>query len=240
MARLAALLLATLLAAACAPALPSEKPLGVGPLALAEAGRLEKLEAEREARKKSARGAAQSDAPPPARPSAKRETPGDDEPKKTDAEEPKNEPGDKAEAGKKPDKAAAALKWAGLYVGSDTSVFKLPGVPERPQPDPNAKTRVEDKADGSVDLIAIDSSNGKDICTLNATPKGKDRKVFDITRGQKCFEGDDGAMSGTITKGTARFDGKKLVIDMSLDIEAGPEEMRMKGKLEYHFEGTKQ
>ena len=179
--RSAALLL---LIASCGAPLPSTTPLGEGPKVAAE-----KQTREREARALEARrsesapdaGAPSSPSPEPAKPKNAPVAKAED----ADADAATPSEADKPGAASKP---AGAVVLAGLYAGSDSSTFRLSGMPERTEKDPKAKTRVSDKSDGSVDLIAIDSSNGKDICTLHATPKGKDRKEFTVTPGQHCFE----------------------------------------------------
>ncbi len=224
-----------LLFASCGAPLPSTTPLGEGPLVAVEAKRRAKEEeALRDKRASSDAGArpasssekSASATPPPA-----------GEPDAAAAEADGGTQPSTADAGSsKP--ATGPLVLAGLYVGHDESIFRLSGMPERNEKDPNAKTRVVDKPDGSLDLIAIDSSNGKDICTLHATPNGKDRKSFTVTAGQHCFESGAG-MSATLTKGSAKLDSGKLTLDLFFDLEVGNQDFQLSGTLEYHFEGDK-
>lgn len=221
---------------ACSTPLPSEAPLGVGPL----------VAAEQQSRQRAGDPAdAGADAPeprvaelPPPTPPAPPEV-GSAPTAGTSAMDAGAAPA-AADAGP-PGKPGpvATVKWAGLYTGKDTSRFAFAGAPEQVEDDPNAKTRVADRADGGVDLIPISSSDGKDICTVKATAKDPARKEFDIAPAQRCFEPDSGGMSGIVRSGTARFDGKKLVIDLVLDLEVTAGDTPLKGTLKYHFEGAR-
>lgn len=221
---------------ACAGPLPSEVPLGKGPLFTAEAKQREKRAAEREEARANA-----PDAPP-----------------KTIAQAPKAQPkstSSDAGAGGAPNAAATSsadppkgdgakppatsVAYAGMYVGRDTSLYKLSGLPDRSETDANAKTRVEDRPDGGVFLIPVDSSNGKDICKLHATVKSKSQKTFEINKGQRCFEPEQGGVTGTVRSGSAKLDSGKLVFDVVLAIEVNADS-QVNGSLDYHFEGTRQ
>lgn len=222
------------LALACAPRLPSTTPLGEGPLARAESQSLAKQAAELEAKAKKESGSGAPDAPPPETPDAPSpETPAPPPPPKTAGETPPPEPaGAKAPAGKKP---ATAVVYAGEYVGSDTSTYKMEGM-ERDEKDDKARTRVEG-AGPDISVTFIDSGSGKDICTLKAQMTGK---TGSFAAGQKCWGSDGPGMTGTLTRGSASFEDKKLVIDADFDIQVGGEgDFKMSGKLHYHFEGTR-
>lgn len=221
-----------LLWVACSTPLPSEAPLGVGPL----------VAAERQSRQRADDAGAEADEPRAAAPPAEPPAPPEEQPAPT-ASAPIEDAGaapPAADAGPpvKPG-PVATVKWAGLYTGKDTSRFAFAAAPEQVEDDPNAKTRVADRADGGVDLIPISSSDGKDICTVQAKPKDPARKEFDIAPAQRCFEPDSGGMSGIVRSGTARFEGKKLVIDLVLDLEVTAGDMPLKGTLKYHFEGAR-
>ena len=216
------------LALACAAQLPSATPLGEGPLAKAEALAAAKAETARDAKAKGApkpTGAPRPDAPPP--PAAP--TP---PPPSATAEAPK--PG--APAPKGPGaKPAVVVVYAGEYVGSDTSTYKMAGT-ERSEKDDKARTRV-DGTGGEIAVSFIDSGTGKDICTLKAKTNGK---TASFSAGQKCWGNDGPGMTGTLTQGTATFEDKKLTIDADFDIQVGGgSEFSMSGKLHYHFEGTR-
>jgi len=216
------------LAVACAPALPSTTPLGEGPLVKAEAALRAKQDKAKSAEAKKPEA---GEAPPPpvaeAPPPPKAPEP---PPPAPNAEGKKPEPAGKTPAGKKP---AVAVIYAGEYIGSDTSSYKMGGM-DRDEKDDKARTRVEGSGP-DISVIFIDSGSGKDICTLKAQMTGK---TGSFAAGQKCW-GDGPGMSGTLTRGTASFDDKKLVVDADFDLEVGQGDMKMSGKLKYHFEGTR-
>lgn len=220
------------LALACAPALPSTTPLGEGPMVKSEQALVAKEDKARAAKAKTASApGAQTPAEPAAPPSAPPEEPAAPPPDKPVAEAPKPEPaGAKPQPGKKP---GAVVVYAGEYVGSDTSTYKLDGR-ENAEKDDKARTKV-DGTGPDINVTFIDSGSGKDICTLKAKMNGK---TGSFAAGQKCW-GDGPGMSGTLTKGTIAFDDKKLTIDANFDIQVGEGNFRMSGQLHYHFEGTR-
>lgn len=221
--------IATLVLLACAPVLPSETPLGEGPLAKKEAEARAKAEKARDASAKlSGRSSESAETPPPVEPPPSVEPP----PASTgaSAEPPKPETPGKKEPGKKP---ALVVVYAGEYVGSDTSAYKMQGN-ERSEKDDKARTRIEGTAP-EISVTFIDSGNGKDICTLKGKTNGKN---VSFAAGQKCW-GDGPGMSGTLTQGSAKFEDKKVTIDMDFDLVIGEGDMRMTGSLHYHFEGTR-
>lgn len=216
------------LAAACSSSLPSAEPLGSGPLAeLGDAAPIAKS-----GPASSADGAAPvPESPPP----------------------PSEEPVVAAvtDAGPAPDAAtpatpsasdggasapAATASVAGEYVGWDTTTYKVPNLPEAPQKDTNARTRVVKGAGDAIEIVIVNSANGQDLCTL----KGK-LKAGNVTldKGQRCFEEGGGMMTATLRKGTGKFSGKQLVLDMEFDLEIDTGQDRMKGDIIYHFEGTR-
>jgi hypothetical protein len=228
-----ALVLSCVLAFGCAPALPSAMPLGEGPLAKAETAAREKAEQDADAKKKhdvattaSAKSAA---APAPSAPPAPTAKPAADKP-----EPPKPETAEKADSGKAP--AGAKIVYAGEYVGSDVTQTKMMGH-EDSQKDDKARTRVDVASNGELDVTFIDSSNGKDICTLHAKPNGK-KATF--APGQKCWGNDAGEGGGTLTKGFAEFQDKTLIVETDFDLEIpGPDDASLSGTIHYRFEGTR-
>ncbi|HMR10435.1 MAG TPA: hypothetical protein PKA88_31880, partial [Polyangiaceae bacterium] len=221
---------------ACAGPLPSERPLGKGPLFTAEEKQRKKRAAERETALANA-----PDAPPKptaqapkARPKSKSSDAGAGDAPKAVATSTADAP--KGDAAKPP---ATSVAYAGVYVGQDTSLYKLSGLPDRSETDANAKTRVEDRPDGGVFLIPVDSSSGKDICKLHATVKNKSQKTFEINKGQRCFEPEQGGVTGTVRSGSAKLGSGKLVFDVVLAIEVNADS-QANGSLDYHFEGTRQ
>jgi hypothetical protein len=131
-----------------------------------------------------------------------------------------------------------AAMFVGDYGGEDVSTYRFEGVPDRVEKDPNAKVTVKSNSDHAVDFVLVDSSNGKEICTLSGTLT--DNGVT-LTAGQKCFEenGDDGSTSATLTKGTVSLDHGKLVMDTEFDFAMDVEERSLAGTLGYHFEGAR-
>ncbi|MBK7586421.1 MAG: hypothetical protein IPI67_40310 [Myxococcales bacterium] len=213
---------------ACAPALPSETPLGEGPLAKAEHAAREKSEQANLAKADSRSAEVE--------PSAAAESPPDTEtppPPPTAAPTAEAPPvaGEKPQPGKKP---TLVVVYAGEYVGSDTSTYKFSGA-ERSEKDDKAKTRVSG-AGPEISVTFIDSGNGSDICTLKAQMTGK---TGSFAAGQKCW-GTDGPGTGTLTRGSAQFDDKKLIIDADFQLQMGGEgDANVSGQLHYRFEGTR-
>lgn len=232
---LAAALLGFATWTSCSGPLPSETPLGMGPLAHAEASARAKAFAERDTD-----GGADAATPstPTAPPAPTEPTIASGSGGASAFDAGTSEPA--ADAGPASAKGKTVVPYAGTYVGKDSSIYKLSGQPDASENDPNAKTKVEDRSDGGVTIIPIDSSNGKEICRLEATTKDPARKLFEVKRGQRCFEPEQGSVSGTISSGRARFDGAKLVLDLDLGLEINSPDGRVTGNLIYHFEGTRQ
>ncbi len=224
--RVAWALVATL-AAACAANLPSTTPLGEGPMVGAEALALSNSIAD----------AGKAFA---LRPDAGRPAPAGTS--SSTAEAPPALDGGaasvaSADSGTKPVKSdaggaapTATITYAGEYLGSDDSNYDLDGNASS-EHDDKARTRVEVRSSGELAFTFVSSSDGTDICTLTATAKGKDAT---FGAGQACWATPGGG--GKLTKGSAHFEGKKLVIDADFDLTAGP----MTGSLSYHFDGTRQ
>jgi hypothetical protein len=220
----------------CSAPRPSTEPLGWGELTpgmKAAAARAAERTAEREARKAAGKDATK---PPPA------------------AAEPVEKPTDEAPpaeasiappGAEKPGAGAAAAgltaeAFVGDYAGEDVSTYRLEGIPERVEKDPNAKITVKSPGEPTIELVLVDSSNGKEICTLTATVAGNDAK---IAAGQKCFEQDGGETGAsafaTVTEGTAALAKGRLVVDVALDFEMRAGDKAITGTLQYHFDGAK-
>ncbi len=166
-----------------------------------------------------------SQPPPVAPPPVSSASPPTEPPKPADPT-----PSGKPTPGKKP---SVVVVYAGEYVGSDTSLYNMSGV-ERSEKDDKARTRV-DGSGPDISVTFIDSGSGKDICTLKAKAQGK---TATFTAGQKCWANEP-VMSGSLTKGTASFDDKKLSIDADFDLQVSEGDTKMSGVLHYHFEGTR-
>ena len=137
-----------------------------------------------------------------------------------------------------PESTLEASTFVGDYKGEDVSTYKLGGMPEREERDPSARITVKNPGDKKLDVVLVDSSNGKDICTLSATMGALGAT---ITPGQKCFEqtGSDASATATIRTGTATVDKRRLIVDLELDFEMHVPDQDAKGTLVYHFDGTR-
>jgi hypothetical protein len=214
------------LAAACSASLPVETPLGEGPMVAAEA-KLAKMSVD--AGKPDVVQDKAGDNPPAApetpTPPVVASAPDASAPEPVAAS---------SDAGSKPGKdagpSAAASTYAGEYIGSDDTNTTIAGQTQT-EHDDKAKTRVEARSSGELAFTFVSSSDGTDICTLTATVKGKDAT---FKAGQPCWATGGGA-SGKLTKGSAKFDGKKVSIDMAFDLSIGP----ATGTLTYRFTGTR-
>jgi hypothetical protein len=222
--------------AGCA-AQPSTVPLGVGPLLPGaklqadlkrEARHRRKTDPRRRIADESAKTDSEADEtvvvsiPPPATASAVA---------KTDA-------GPAAASGAAP--VSSPTDPTGDYRGNDVSAYRLSGMPDRTEKDPNARVNVR-AASGKLEFALVDSSNGKDICTLSGTPEGPDQQKAAITAGQACFEqdGEEASAEATVTRGTATFEKGRLVLDLTLDFALRVGDDEHAGTLEYHFDGAR-
>jgi hypothetical protein len=63
-----------------------------------------------------------------------------------------------------------------------------------------------------------------------------------IGAGQKCFEQNEGEASAaaTVTKGSARFEKKRLVLELDMDFEMSASGKKLTGSLDYKFDGKRQ
>lgn len=134
--------------------------------------------------------------------------------------------------------STAADAFAGEYRGEDTAVYRLAGMPDRTEHDPNARTAARVVSADSVDFVIIDSSNGKELCTLASK---LEQGVATIRPGQSCFEQRAANVSVTakVTSGTAALRGDRLTLKMELDVEMHTGNADLAGTLEYQFEGTR-
>ncbi len=220
--------LMAVLAASCAPALPSTVPLGRGPLAAStvEEPGPPRVDAtpDHDAAPDSAKDAGVAEA-------------GDAAPEVADAaadvDAAQADSGGEAGA-----EAAAKAVFAGHYSGADVTTFHIGTMPAQPQKDPNAKLDVADPGGGTLEFSLLDSGTGKLICKLDGTLSGN---TAQLGSGQHCFDQQSqGAMTATLDTGTATFNGKQLVFDMHLDLEVNAGGQTVTGDLAYHFEGTRQ
>jgi hypothetical protein len=133
----------------------------------------------------------------------------------------------------------AAAEFVGDYRGEDVAVYKMSGLPDRTERDPKARITVKASAGTELQFVLIDSSNGKEICTLSGNLKDS---VASIGSGQKCFEQSEGEASAaaTVTKGSARFEKQRLVLELDMDFEMSAAGRKLTGSLDYEFDGKRQ
>jgi hypothetical protein len=147
-------------------------------------------------------------------------------------------PGSKDKTAPVATKAVEPSLFVGDYTGEDVSTYRLGGMPEREDKDPKARITVKASGALALDIVLVDSSNGKDICTLKATLGATNAT---IAAGQKCFEqtGSDASATATIRTGTVTIEDRRLVVDLELDFEMHLPDQDAKGTLAYHFDGTR-
>jgi hypothetical protein len=230
-------LLMTLGAAACSAQLPSETPLGLGPLA------------------KRPRAPEPSGAPvslPGSGPQMQFEDDEEDStgeneqpPSSTDGDGDKGK--DAADAGMaKADSAptpaagapasnapTAALDFTGEYSGKDVITIRASGRELPPQEDPNAKMSVKKSGD-TVSLTIVASNTGDPICTVKGEQKGD---TVTVTPGQECPP--EAQFAGKLKRGLALLQDKRLTLDMSFEISGNVEGKQVTVVTDYHFEGTR-
>ncbi len=212
-------------AQACATSLPSETPLGSGPLAAASAAQPQSSErppARDAGAAEAAVVASASAEAPPALTATERLDGG------TSAAESLPEAG-AAEAGPR-------SSFAGTYAGKDRAVIRMSGKPEQVEDDPKARITVVEQGNLAVSITLINSADGTPICTLNAKLQG-DRA--EVAPGQPCFASGPDATS-TVQRGSATFAGKRLTVDLSIAMRVSAGGQSATGSIDYHFEGTRQ
>ena len=95
--------------------------------------------------------------------------------------------------------------------------------------------RVDRISDTRAQLVLLESKTEEPYCTLDV----------DVTANQgtlspgQSWSGPPalGEITGNITSGTARVDARRLLIDLTADIEANLVGERVGGKLKFHFHG---
>jgi len=134
--------------------------------------------------------------------------------------------------------AAKVSDWVGLWRGNDTTRYQIPNFPSQPMDDPNARIRIEISTGNRINLILIDSSNDRDLCTLAAEVEGTRAKV---DPGQSCFgsEDDEGSMSARVKYGLGVMHDETFGLDLTLDASIQSEQFEATGTVDYHFEGKK-
>jgi hypothetical protein len=133
----------------------------------------------------------------------------------------------------------AVAEFVGDYLGEDVATYRISGLPDRTERDPKARITVKESTGTELLFVLVDSSNGKEICTLSGNLK---ESTVTIRAGQKCFEQNEGEASAaaTVTKGSARFEKKRLVLELDLDFEMSAGGKKLTGSLDYEFDGKRQ
>lgn len=173
--------------------------------------------------------------PKPAKPAATQpKAPTAEQPARADASGPEAD-----DAANVPQTGFAALP--GRYAGTDTLKINIDGAPERVETDDAAKLTVEKPDDAKPDAYVfkiVDSQSGADLCSV--TGVAKQRKI-EFEPGQTCLETILGvSMTATLVSGTARLDGKQLVVDYTIELEVDSPRGPVEGRIDYHFAGTRE
>jgi hypothetical protein len=231
MKRLARLLLIGSWGAACAPP-PSNVPLGLGPLAIAEA------DAQDAAARARASSRPERASPPPSsvKATSEKKAPSDEEttasPVTAEADDDVREP---AETGTPSSEAPA---FDGLFAGEDVAIFRLSGFPDREQKDPKAQIRLKKDSESQVRITLINSENGSDLCELVARVEGN---AALLESPQPCFTSEEeGAIQAELTSGRAVVEGDRLTMEAKGTLFVELADQEIPGALEYSFEGRRQ
>jgi hypothetical protein len=214
-------------AIACSPSLPSAEPLGAGPMA--DRGDATVI-AKSDSGSAPDASLASAPEPPPEPPPVVASGSSDAGADAAGASAPPSPKDGGAPA------SAATASVAGEYVGWDTTTYKVPNLPEAPQRDPKARTRVVKGAGDAIEIVIINSANGSDLCSVKGKLKAG---TATLDKGQRCFEEGNGMMTATLRKGTAKFSGKQLDLDIEFDLTVDTGQDKAKGDILYHFEGTR-
>lgn len=217
----------------CASTETAVAPLGFGPLAKAEQAGQEQLNSQQQEprEKKPSRHKLPSDTPSP---SLGESQVTDNATVAVESAAPAI-PSGTAQAPATPTQLA---DWLGLWHGKDTTRYQIPSFPAQPMDDPNARIRVESSSSQQINLILIDSSTEKDLCSLLAHLEANQAK---IDPGQPCFSNEDDStnLSVRVKYGTGTLHDASLVVDLTLDAEVQSEQFQANGTVEYHFEGKR-
>jgi len=216
------LLTATLVLCACAPSLPSETPLGRGPEADAEKPEPTRVGDKRPQPRDGAAEKTEPNGPP-------RQATRPNPVAKPATAKPAATPGKTKRADERP------IFFAGSYGGLYDAIIALQGHPEKKRVDPKAKVRVERVSDTRARLVLLESETENPYCTLDVDVSANQGT---ISAGQS-WSGPPalGEVTGSIISGTARVDARRLLIDLTADVEANVVGERVGGKLRFHFHG---
>lgn len=218
-----------LLMMACRHTEAPVKPLGLGPLAVAERNTRHEVMKQASPSREAPAEEIRYEEPPPKPTAAASTTP------PVAKSEPSASTSPVGNAA--PTNAQPALdEWLGQYQGRDETKYVMAGQPDRAYDDPKAKIRVERASDKSVNFVFVDSSNGQDLCTLTGDVSGNEAK---LAPGQKCFLDPDENMTVNSRPGVAKRDGKRLTLNVVIDTTYDFEDGRAEGRIEYEFEGQR-
>lgn len=203
------------LVAGCASSLPSNKPLGAGPLA------------ERRSPAEPAAGAGRTHRTTHPSAPARVET-------RLDASAPRDaapaRDAGAAETGPA-EASASSVVFAGKYAGADKTSISLSGITMPPLTDQDAKLEVVLRSDGSLGFDMLDDSGKKVECSFVGHAKGS---VVTFVAGQKCRQK---RARTTLTSAKATVTGKQLVFDGAFELQVPSESLT--GTMTYHFEGSR-
>jgi hypothetical protein len=131
-----------------------------------------------------------------------------------------------------------AAAFVGDYTGEDVATYRIESMPDRTEKDPKARLTVTSSSDTAIAFELVDSSNGKEICTLKGTLGDG---TASIEKGQKCFEqnAEQASASATVVTGSATVDKTRLVFDLDMSFSMEIADRKLGGSLAYHFDGTR-
>jgi hypothetical protein len=137
--------------------------------------------------------------------------------------------------------AASFEDLPGQYAGNDRLAIDIDGAPERVETDDAAKLTVEKSGDGKPDeyvFSIVDSQSGNDLCSVTGVAK---KQAIEFEPGQSCLDTILGLpMEAKLASGSAKLDGKDLVVDYAIDLEIDSPRGTLDGKINYHFAGTRE
>jgi hypothetical protein len=219
-------LLFVLVACACAREEPKVSPLGLGPLAVAEYAARREAPPDTSAAPPEPNTEGREPAPPLAQPTASTST---------SSEPPSPADAGAFDGGASPPVTPTTL--AGLYLGTDTTTTTFPPMSPQSVDDPEARTRVEAKAQGELMLVIVDSSTNQDLCQLKGLLT---QGTATILPGQPCFEAEERQQTAQVKAGTARFRDGELSLELVLDVRIDNEDFSLAGRIDYRFVGKKE
>jgi hypothetical protein len=84
----------------------------------------------------------------------------------------------------------------------------------------------------------VDSQSGSDLCAVTGTAK---KNAIEFEPGQSCLDTILGLpMTAELESGSAKLDGKQLVVDYVIELEIESPRGTIDGSIVYHFGGTQE